>query len=64
MGRVVCLVGSATLLVYLLVVSVLKSDMAGVVKKIQVTSGFELKVMLVWSLCVIGNCKLNISCVT
>ena len=42
MGKVGCLVGWAALLVGFLVVSVLAVDIAGVVNKIQVTSGFGL----------------------
>ena len=60
--KVVFLVYLAALLVDFLGGSVLKVDIAGTVKKKWVTSGFGLKVMIGWFLCVSGPCKLHISC--
>ena len=64
MGKVGCLVGRAALLVGFLGGSVLKVDMAGVVKKIRASSGFGLQVMPVGSLGVSGPCILQLSFVT
>ena len=57
-----CLVNMAALLVGFLGGSVMKVDLAGVVKKKRATSGFGLKVMLGGSLCVSGPCMMQISC--
>ena len=50
MGKVECLLGQESLLVGYLGGSVLTVDMAGVVKKIRVTSVFGFQFMLVGSL--------------
>ena len=50
MGKVGCLVGQESLLVSYIGGFVLTVDMAGVVKKTRLTSGFGFQVMLVGSL--------------
>ena len=62
MGKVGCLVGWAELLVGCLGDSVLTVNIAGVVKKMWVTSGLILQVILVGSICVSGPFKFNLSC--
>ena len=64
MGDVVCLVGRVAFLVGCLRGPVMIINMAGVVKKIWLDSGFGLKVMLVGSLFVLVTFNLNKSCVT
>ena len=60
-GKVRFLVYMEELLVGLLVGSVLNMDLSGAVKKKWVTSGFGLKVIIGWSLCVSGPCTFQIS---
>ena len=57
-GKVLCLVHLAALLVG----SVMKVDLTGVVNKIRADLYFGLQVMLGFSLCVSALCALNISC--
>ena len=57
-----CLVNMAALLVGFLGGSVMKVDLAVVVKKKRATSGFGLQVMLGGSLCVSGTCTLKLYC--
>ena len=64
MVNIGCLVGQAELLVLYLGGPVLTVDMDGAMKKIRVTSGFRLQVMILRSLGVSGTCKLNIYCGT
>ena len=52
MRKVGCLVNMVALFAGFLGVSVLEVDLAGVVKKKRITSGFGLQVMLGGSLCV------------
>ena len=61
MGEVGCLVGLASLLVGCLRGSVLKFDMAGVVKKNGVAYFFGLQVMIGGSICASDPFILNIS---
>ena len=60
-GKVRCIVYLALLLVSCLGDSVLKVDLAGLVKKKRETSGFGLKVMLGGSLCVSDPFTLQLS---
>ena len=60
MGEVGCLLGSVALLLGFMGCSVLTDDMAEVVKKIRVSSGFGLQVMPVGYLGVSGLCALQI----
>ena len=61
MGKVGCIVYLAAFIVSCLGGSVLKVDLAGVVKKKRATSGFRLNVMIGGSLCVSGTCTLQLS---
>ena len=61
MGEVGCILGRAALLVGFRGGSVLTVDIAGVVEKIRVSSGFGLQVMPVGSLGVSGLCTLQLS---
>ena len=62
MDKVGCLVVWVALLVGCLGGSVLTVDMAEVVNKIRVTSGFVFHVMFVGCLGVKGACTLQLSC--
>ena len=61
-GKVGCLVYMVALILGCLGSSVLTVDLAGVVKKKSVTSGFGLKLILGGSLFVSGHCILQLSC--
>ena len=64
MGEIGFLADWSTLLLGCLGGSFMTVDIFGVVKKIRVTSGFGLQVMLVGFLGVSGTCILQLSCGT